>query len=222
VRAIAGRHSLKAAIAEALAKVAIAHIDQTHESDMSFLTRLAKRYDAVMNVKDLNLLFMPIGTGKTASGKLLTVLNLTRKDGDQHRYHIAQRESYQAVRAHYHSNAKGKRKSVIVGGDNNRNVKVLPEDYATEAEARAAAEAEFARTQRSQATMSYTLARGRAEIFPELPVTVSGFKPEIDQTPWLVKKVRHTLVDNGFESALELEVRNDLATDKHRSHFRKL
>ncbi|SDI37317.1 hypothetical protein SAMN05216466_121137 [Paraburkholderia phenazinium] len=65
--------------------VAIAHIDQTHESDMSFLTRLDKRYDAAMNVKDPNLLFMPIGSGKTASGKALTVLNLTRAVGDTHR-----------------------------------------------------------------------------------------------------------------------------------------
>ncbi|WP_042266763.1 phage late control D family protein [Paraburkholderia heleia] len=221
VSAIAGRHSLKPAIAEALAKIVIAHIDQTHESDMSFLTRVAKRYDAVMNVKDLRLLFMPIGTGKTASGRALSVLNITRKSGDQHRYHISQRESYAAVRAHYHSNGQGKRKSVIVGGENNHNVKVLPEDYATEAEARAAAEAEFARTQRSQATLDYTLALGQAEIFPELPVTVSGFKAEIDETPWLVKKATHTIGEGGFTTALELEVRDDPTTDRHRSHFRK-
>ncbi|WP_207003913.1 phage late control D family protein [Trinickia mobilis] len=221
VRAIAGRHSLKATIAETLAKVAIAHIDQTHESDMSFLTRLAKRYDAVMNVKDLNLLFMPIGTGKTVSGKTLDVLQLTRSSGDQHRYHIAQRESYSAVRAHWHSNGKAKRKSVVIGGENNKNVKVLPEDYATEAEARAAAEAEFKRTQRSQATMSYTLALGRPELFPELPVTVSGFNPEIDETPWLVKQATHTIGEGGYTTALDLEVRDDPATDRHRSHFRK-
>ncbi|WP_408588800.1 phage late control D family protein [Paraburkholderia tropica] len=220
VKAIAGRHELKPAIAAALAQIAIAHIDQTHESDMSFLTRLAKRYDAVMNVKDLNLLFMPIGTGKTASGKALSVLELTRKSGDQHRYHVSQRESYAAVRAHYHSNGKSKRKSVIVGGENNHNVKVLPEDYPDEAQARAAAQAEFNRTQRSQATFDYTLARGRAEIFPELPVTVSGFKPDIDETPWLVKTVRHELGEGGFTTTLSLEVRDDPTSDKHRSHFR--
>lgn len=221
VRTIAGRHSLKAKIGAVLERIAIAHIDQTHESDMSFLTRLAKRYDAVMNVKDLNLLFMPIGTGKSASGQDLASLSITRSDGDQHRYHVSQRESYAAVRAHYHSNGKGKRQSVIVGGEDSHNVKVLPEDYATEAEARAAAEAEFARTQRSQATMDYTLARGRAEIFPELPVTVSGFKPDIDETPWLVKTVRHELGEGGFTTTLSLEVRDDPTSDKHRSHFRK-
>lgn len=221
VSAIAGRHSLKPSIADTLAQVAIAHIDQTHESDMSFLTRLAKRYDAVMNVKDLNLMFMPIGSGKSVSGKSLGSITLTRASGDQHRYHVSQRESYSAVRAHYHSNGAGKRKSVIVGGDNNHSVKVLPEDYASEAEARAAAEAEFARTQRSQATMDYTLALGRADIFPELPVTVSGFKPEIDQTSWLVKKATHSIGASGFTTALELEVFDDPASDRHRTHFRK-
>lgn len=222
VRTIAARHSLKPVVGGKLAGVLIEHIDQTHESDMSFLTRLARRYDAVMNVKDGNLLFMPIGTGATASGKALPVLNLTRRDGDQHRYHVSQRESYTAVRAHWHSNSKGKRKSVIIGGDNNRNVKVLPEDYASEAEARAAAQAEYARTQRAQATLDYTLAYGREDVFPEVPVTVSGFKPDIDATPWLVRTVRHTIADGGFTSILSLEVHDDPETDKHRSHFRKV
>jgi len=223
VKAIAGRHSLMAKVGVAIGKTLIEHIDQTHESDMSFLTRLAKRYDAVMTVKANNLLFMPIGSGKTVSGKALAVLALTRADGDQHRYHVAERESYKAVRAHYHSNAKGKRKSVIVGGDNNRNVKVLPEDYATEAEARAAAEAELARVKRSQATLSYMLGLGRADVFPEQPVTVAGFKPAIDETSWLVKEATHTITgDAGFTTQLELEVRDDPTTDKHRSHFRHL
>lgn len=221
VGAIADRHSLKAAIGEALASIAIAHIDQTHESDMSFLTRLAKRYDAVMNVKDSHLLFMPIGTGKAASGEQLGVLGLTRASGDQHRYHVAERENYAAVRATYHSSGKAKRESVRVGTEGSRNVKVLPDEFATEAEARAAAEAEFVRIQRSQATMSYTLALGRPELFPEAHVAVSGFKPEIDATAWLVKKAIHTIGDGGFTTALELEVAGDGVTDRHRSRFAK-
>ncbi len=102
-----------------------------------------------------------------------------------------------------------------------KNVKVLPEDYATEDEARAAARAAFARTQRSQATFSYQRALGRPEVFPELPVNVAGLKPEINETPWLVKKATHTLGEAGLTTSLEMEVRDDPTTDKHRSHFRK-
>jgi uncharacterized protein len=101
-------------------------------------------------------------------------------------------------------------------------VKVLPEDYATEAEARAAAEGEFARTQHSQATFSYQFALGRPEVFSELPVSVAGFTPEINETPWLVKEATHTLNgEGGLVSSLVKEVRDDSTTDKHRSHFRK-
>ena len=220
VRAIAGTYQLKPAVGDTLGKIAIPHIDQTNESDMAFLTRLAKRYDAVMTVKNGSLLFMPIGEGRTSSGKQLQVLAIARSDGDQHRYHVAERENYAGVKARWHSGGKAQTKDEIVGGESEKNLKVLPEIYPTQAEAKAAAEAEWKRTQRSQATMDYTLAEGRAEIFPELPVTVSGFKPEIDETPWLVKRVRHSIADGGFTSSLELEVRDDPTTDRHRSHFR--
>jgi phage protein D len=221
VRKIAGKHSLKPAIADALSKITIAHIDQTHESDMSFLTRLAKRYDAVMNVKDSNLLFMPIGHGTTAKGTKLESIELTRADGDSHRYHVAERENFAGVRAHYHATGRAKRKSVVVGGENNHNMKVLPETYATEADAMAAATAEFNRTKRSQATMDYTLALGRPDLYPEIPVYLSGFKPDIDALSWLAKKVKHSIGDGGYTTALELETRDDPTSDRHRSHFRK-
>lgn len=222
VRKIAGRHHLKPAIGDALAKIAIAHIDQTHESDLSFLTRLSKRYDAVMNVKDSHLLFMPVGQGTSASGKPLASIELTRASGDSHRYHVSERENYACVRAHWQATGHARRQSVVVGGENNRSAKVLPETYASEAEARAAATAELNRTKRSQATMSYTLALGRPDLYPEIPVYLSGFnKPEIDHASWLAKKVRHQLGDGGYITSLELETRDDPVSDRHRSHFRK-
>ncbi|MFP3567320.1 phage late control D family protein [Paraburkholderia sp. SIMBA_030] len=221
VRKVAGSHNLKAAVADTLAKIVIGHIDQTHESDMSFLTRLAKRYDAVMNVKDTRLLFMPTGHGTSVSGKPLTSIELTRKDGDRHRYHVSERENYAGVRAFYQATGRAKRKSVVVGGENNHSIKVLPETYPTEAEARAAATSELNRAQRSQATMSYMLALGRPDLYPEVPVYLNGFKPDIDDESWLVKRVRHELMDNGYTCELELEMRDDPTSNRHRSHFRR-
>ncbi|MDR6387586.1 phage late control D family protein [Paraburkholderia phenoliruptrix] len=222
VRKIAGAHGLKPAITEALAEIVIAHIDQTHESDMSFLTRLAKRYDAVMNVKDTHLLFVPIGHGTSVSGKALAPVELTRKEGDRHRYHVSERENYACVRAFYHATGRAKRKSIVVGGEDNHNAKVLPETYATEADARAAATAELNRTKRSQATMTYNLALGRPDLYPEVPVYLNGFKPDIDAESWLVKKVRHEIDGNGgYTCELELETRDDPTSERHRTHFRK-
>jgi phage protein D len=222
VRTIAGRHQLTPKVGDQLGKIKIPHIDQTHESDMSFLTRLARRYDAVMTVKEGNLLFLPIGQGLTMSGQELPAIELTRRDGDRHRYHISERENYSAVRAYWHSNGEKKRHTVVVGGEDNHNVKVLPENYASQAEAEAAATAEFERTRRSQATLNYTLAMGEPALRPEVPVAVSGFKPEIDDTDWLVQLVTHTLDDSGgYTCDLELEVMDDPVTKRHRSNFRK-
>lgn len=70
------------------------------------------------------------------------------------------------------------------------------------------------RPQRSPATFGYELALARPEIFPEMPVIVSGFKPEIDETPWLVKKAPHTIhADSGFSTSLDMEMRDDPTTD---------
>lgn len=222
VGTIAGRHQLTPQVGKELGKIKIPHIDQTQESDMSFLTRLARRYDAVMTVKDGNLLFMPIGQGVTLSGQEVPAIELTRQDGDRHRYHISERENYSAVRAYWYSNGQKKRHSVVVGGEDNHNVKVLPEKYASEAEAEAAAQAEFDRTQRSQATMNYTLAIGVPALRPEVPVFVAGFKPEIDATDWLVQEVTHNIDDaGGYTNDLALEVMADPVTKRHRSNFRQ-
>jgi phage protein D len=221
VKTIAGIHSLKPACSATLGAIVIGHIDQTNESDMSFLTRLAKRYDAVMNVKNGNLLFLPIGEGATLSGKELPTIELTRQDGDWHRYHVSERENYAGVKATYHSSGAAKHKSVIVGGENSTSIKVLPETYPNEAEARAAATAEYKRTQRSQATMSYNLAFGRPDVHPESPIYLDGFKDEINALSWLAKEVTHTVTDGGYVTALELETRDDPTSSRHRAHFRR-
>ncbi|MCY0611600.1 contractile injection system protein, VgrG/Pvc8 family, partial [Klebsiella pneumoniae] len=67
------------------------HIDQTNESDGSFLMRLAGQYGAISSVKNGNLLFTRQGQGKSATGKPLPVNTITRKDGDSHRFSLADR-----------------------------------------------------------------------------------------------------------------------------------
>lgn len=205
VREIAGEHGLQAKVAPALAGIAIQHLDQAGESDVHLLNRLGKEHDAVATVKAGALLFMPIGQGTSAGGTALPRAKILRSDGDQHRYASADRESkYSGVRAYWNDRKGARRQSVLVGKDDNE--KRLQRTFASEAEARRAASAEWNRVQRSAATMSYTLALGRADLYPEQRVDLAGFKPEIDSTPWLVAKVTHTITGGaGFTTALELE-----------------
>lgn len=204
LRGLAGEHSLQARVSESLSGIAIAHLDQTGESDANLITRLATRYDAVATVKAGALIFAPIGAGVTASGQPLPRASITRASGDQHRFTIADREVYSGVRAYWHSTSAAQRKSVLVGKSG--NAKRLRESYSSEKEAREQADAEWKRLQRGAAKFSYTLALGRADLYPEQELNVTGFKPEIDGQDWLVEKVTHNITgSSGFTTTLELE-----------------
>ncbi|WP_338560704.1 phage late control D family protein [Erwinia sp. E_sp_B04_7] len=86
------------------------------------------------------------------------------------------------------------------------NVFTLTTVYATKAAAMRAAKAKWDKLQRGVAEFSLTLAMGRADLFPETPVRVSGFKAVIDAQPWLISKVTHSLSGSGYTTALDFEV----------------
>lgn len=317
-RTVADECGLEACIDDRIAEQRIDHIDQTHESSINVLTRLARAFDAIVTVKGGRLLLMPMGGGRSASGKPLPGIVIRRESGDQHRFAIADRETYTGVKALYHD-VDGAVKGEVIWGktedsaerkipaapppapatgqykDTGRtfksreaaqraarkqwqamkknkaqraawigvkakyddrnlgaagevtygqadedkararagrlaqkdaeklsgaapevdaaltpsadNVKALRHVYSSKTNAQRAARAEWRRLQRGVATFSITLARGRAELFPELPAWVEGFKREIDNTDWILAKVRHSVSDSGFTTALDLEIR---------------
>lgn len=86
------------------------------------------------------------------------------------------------------------------------NVFTLTTVYATKAAAMRAAKSKWDKLQRGVAEFSLTLAMGRADLFPETPVRVSGFKAVIDAQPWLISKVTHSLSGSGYTTALDFEV----------------
>lgn len=52
--------------------------------------------------------------------------------------------------------------------------------------------------------------RGRADLYTEMPVKVSGFKQPIDDAEWTITTLTHSVsADNGFTTSLELEVKID-------------
>lgn len=87
------------------------------------------------------------------------------------------------------------------------NVFALTTVYATKAQAMRAAQAKWDKLQRGVAEFSIILATGRADIYTETPVKVSGFKRVIDEQDWTITKVTHFLNNSGFTTSLELEVR---------------
>ncbi|MDV7831876.1 phage late control D family protein [Pseudomonas aeruginosa] len=215
---IALGNNLKPVLAPALAGLPILQLDQANESDANLLTRLGEDFDAVATVKAGCLLCLPAGGGKTASGLALPHINLTRQDGDQHRYLQADRDSYDGVRAYYYDINSAKKQEAIAGGG--ENLKNLRHTYSDQQSALRAARSEWRRLQRGSATLSYNLARGRADLIPELTYTLQGIKADIDEIIWYGGNIQHRLsADEGFVTSLELESKlpedlvEDLATD---------
>ena len=84
------------------------------------------------------------------------------------------------------------------------DTKKMARVYASDVEAKGAAEAERKRAPRQAATLDLTLALGRADLYPEQSVTTSGFKPVIDMTTWLIAEVTHDLGEQGFSTHIKL------------------
>lgn len=231
VSKISGRHNLKMSLDKELTDKAVDHMDQTNESDGSFLMRMAREYGAIASVKDGNLLFIRQGQGRTASGTTLPVITIERKAGDGHRFTLADRGAYTGVIASWLHTREPRKKEVarvkrrrkkitapkgpeekqgdyLVGTD--ENVLVLNRTYANRSNAERAAKMQWERLQRGVASFSLQLAEGRAELYTEMPVKVRGFKQPIDDAEWTITTLTHTVsADSGFTTSLELEVKID-------------
>lgn len=228
VSAIAGRYDLQPAVSRPLMDIEIDHADQTNESDISFLSRMAEMLGAIATIKNGRLLFIIPGRGISQSGKPLPVITLTRDSGDSHSFRVADRAAYTGVRAFWLDLNFGKQPTATMkrrrkkprkkkekssrregeyleGADG--NVYVMRQTFKTEHAARRAAAAKWSKLQRGAAEFAITLARGRADLYPDLTATVSGFKTAIDSHPWTISRVVHNIGDNGFTTQLELELK---------------
>jgi len=240
VEAIAARNKLGSGVAPELAKIPLPHVDQSQESDVKFLTRLAERNGGEVSVKAGKLLLLKAGRGVTASGKAIPQVTISRSDGDRHQFSIADRGAYTGVTAKWlhtkdpkpqaqqvklrrkekekkasttaHPKAKTPvkvpeaREGKYMAGEAD-NVFALTTIFASKAQAMRAAQAKWDKLQRGVAEFSINLAMGRADLYPETPVRVTGFKRVIDEQLWIITKVTHSLSNGGFTTSLELEVK---------------
>ncbi|MES2042580.1 MAG: contractile injection system protein, VgrG/Pvc8 family [Pseudomonadota bacterium] len=206
---IAGNAGLTPRIDATLAAKPIAFLAQHQKSDMALVRELGAKYDAVATVKDGKLVFAPKGKGATSTGQAIPDLTLTRKAGDRHDWSRVERETYDGAEARWHDQGSATRRTEHAGGSGGGGKrKRIRKVYASQADAQAAASAEAQRIARAAAEFSLDLALGRADIYPDRAVTVSGFKPEIDAAKWLIAEVSHSLDrSGGFRTKLKMETK---------------
>lgn len=202
LNSIAGRYGNAAQVHPDLAALAIAVIEQHGKSDMAFVMDLGSRFDALATWKDGRLIFMPVGSRTTATGKAIPTLTLTRRDGWSWRFTEADREKNDGAQAEWHDQDEGKRKKVSTGGE---NLKKLKRVYASEAEAQQAAQAATAKGKRGAFTFDYELAEADLQIQPNARVRLAGWNARIDAIEWLVESVETSLGAGGLQQKITLE-----------------
>ncbi|MPT48034.1 MAG: phage late control D family protein [Sphingobium sp.] len=197
VGAIAGDNGLKPQIDAALGAKTIPALGSGAKSDAALLRALGKRFDAVATVKAGTLIFAPIGSGKTASGTQLPTETIDRSQTVDVDYSRVDQDDRAGVSARWHDKKTGTRKSVTVDGGGEGKAKRLRKVYASEEAAKQAAAAENSRLSRSKAKCTVNLPYGRPDIFPERPITLTGFKPEINGHKWVVAECTHSMDGSG-------------------------
>ncbi|KNH02630.1 hypothecal protein [Qipengyuania citrea LAMA 915] len=199
---IATRHGRTAQVDAGLAALAISAIEQEGKSDMALVADLGRRYDAIATWKDGRLIFLPIGKSATAGGIALPGASLEKRDGWRWSFTQADREKYDGASAQWQDQAAGRRRTVGTGGDNPRKLKRV---YASEPEARQAAEAAKARAERAPFSFSYDLAIADPALQPDMRVSLSGWGAKVDGIAWLIKSVATNFGSGGLRQSIEME-----------------
>ncbi len=95
------------------------------------------------------------------------------------------------------------------------NIKKLRHVYTSKANAERAVKSEYERLQRGRATFNINLAKGDPAPFPGQPTSVTGFKPAIDDSNWVMTRVIHKLDSNsGYTTEIEAELLNNKPADE--------
>ena len=160
---------------------------QTSESDLNFLTRLAKGLDAVAKPAGGYLIFSKRGEGKAADGSELPVFVLDRRQMKGGSWLITGRGKYGRVTAEWGERGTATTHKVTAG-DKEPEL-ALRHRHPTEAEAQNAADAALARSRRASGKIGIELGGFWGDLMAEAKVDIRGIKPELTGE-WLITPKR--------------------------------
>lgn len=208
VEAVAGRNGWEAACR---VEAAVPRADQQRESDLHFITRMARQHGATATVKEGRLLVVPRDGGKTASGKSLPVVTLTPQDLSRYSLTFPDRASFAKVKTKAHDAKTGQPVVIELPNPDGSAAQTGGEHvdrhtYPTPEAATAAAQARLDGLNRATASGSLT-SIGRAEIAAETTVRLSGFKAGADGD-YLVESVSRSYSGSSWVDTYTLSAGN--------------
>lgn len=192
-RTLASRHGFSPRVAADLDAIPIEHADQSDETDMGFLTRLARRYDAV--TKPFNDLYVLARRGQTRSlsGKTMPEVALSvpqdNRPGEQAFIEASvdrhSRVRFRGCRTTWWDGEAGEECFVEAGAE---PFKRLRQRYQSDPEARAAAEGELRKIKREGAKLRIDVP-GNPDLAAEGIIVLDDTWPTYVRGRWSIDKV---------------------------------
>jgi phage protein D len=203
VKTIAGEHSLTGKTAASLTSIVYAHLDQTAESNIHLLTRIASEHNAVAKVTNDLLIFAKAGESKSMSGGSLAMIVINKRDVSDYRASLTDRGRYKAVTATWHNKATAQNYSVSTSTE--KPAFLLRHTYDSEQKAIEAAKAKLESLTQGTNTVEISLALGNPGLFAESPLILQGFRPGVSGPTWFCTRVEHEFSNSGFKTKLSGE-----------------
>ena len=198
VKEIAEKHGYGYKVAEEFKDVIISHINQTEESDISLLTKIAVEREAMAKLAGGCIVFIPKNMAKSATGKALGTTTIQPQDTINWKVHFTVRDKYNSVVAKWLSYEKGETiKETVGSGDPSY---IILEVYPNAELALSAANAKLKQLKRNNEILEITMP-GNPEIFAEAKLNLIGFNQEVDGE-WVVNRAEHTLNSSGYFTTL--------------------
>jgi uncharacterized protein len=206
VAKIAKEHGMQATVGASLQGIALPHFDQVDESDISFLVRVTRKYDAVVKPGAGRLLVVKRGEAKTASGTALPPVTIRAQDCTRWSMNISARDIQGTVVAYYHDRGAAKRQHVQAGSGD--PVRRLRHAFPDQASALKAAQGELDKRTRQQNKLSLS-APGNALLTAEGALRLEGFRQGVP-LDWVVSRVTHRYdTGTGYSCDVEAAKPND-------------
>lgn len=200
VATIASEYGLKPKVHDEYVDIVIPYLPQDNISDFILLQKLAMQYGAVVKPDSGKLVFFKRGLGRINN---YDSVQIEKKQCTRYQVHLPDRYRYGSVKARWYDIDAAQYKSVTVGDAD--PVQVLSDVYASEPEAYHAAKAEMRLIKKIQGKFFVTIPMVPA-IRNETPARLNGFKKLINDTPWVISKVKHTISTTGAITTIEGEI----------------
>ena len=195
---IATEHKFESLIDEYFNQIYINHIDQTNESDLSFLVSLSQNYDALIKFITGKLVFAKKSQGIFISGKELPTTEIFENQITNWRLDILDRGKFGKVIAKYHDFTIGEEKQVFAGSDD--PTYEIRFTFTDESRANEAAKSKLAEFERGITKLELSIS-GNPNLSAEKPITIPDIRYLKDKN-WIINSVNHELSDQGYKSTI--------------------